>query len=302
MEFLELGVRSDWQRVRWQRKLQRTRRWRLVKTLLLLASFAQVLWILWGEHDGFAWSLPQLFLGPFVLGCIVCWYLLRTRKKTFRNLLIAGIILIAESLFVYLTQSTLATGLVDGGGRSIMSFAILLLPLINAMVLLNFPSQERQLLRNLGLHFEGWGINLLIGFAVGGTLGFHLLLTMGPPVDLRPLSDVLLLRALWTFAFQLGLYGLSEELLFRGMVYVLCIEENTEKFCWAVLSSVFLNTVIHLGFVAQHAPTFGVGLGWLGYQMVLALINLFLFQQRRSLLPCLTVNVVFSLFIVLAWP
>lgn len=301
MEFLELDVRSDWQRMRWQRTLQRIRRWRFVKTLVLLTSFAQVVFILWGERDGPTWSMAQLFLGPIILGYIVSWYVLRTREKPFPSLLVAGMILVIESLFVYLLQPTLINGLIDGQGQSVVSIVILLLPVINVVLLMNLPLQERRLLKNLGFHFEEWVTNLLIGLAIGGTLGFHLLLTMSPSVDFRVFSSALLLRALWSFAFRLGLYGLAEELLFRGMVYILYIEESGEKFYRSVLSTMLLNATIHLGFVAKHAPSFGVGVGWLGYQMILALINLFLFQQRRSLLPCLMVNVVFNLFIALVW-
>ncbi len=301
MEFLDLSIRPDWQQVRWQHALQRTRRWRFTRMAVIISTLASGLWMLWAPRAQARWSLAQILLGPALLGGVVVWHVFREQERSKVVLLGAMVVLVVESVIAYGTQPDVVYTFVSQPWSSLLTIGSVLLPAIAGIALNRLATPEDRTLRQLGLHSDEWVPNLLIGLALGGAFGFHLLLSMSGSITSSAFSLATVYIGLWTFCYHLGFYTLIQELLFRGLAYVLRFEGNETEFWKTAMEVVFLNTLCHLRYILQNAPSFGVGLGWLSYQMVIASVSLFLFIKRRSILPCLALSVTFNIFIALAW-
>lgn len=301
MEFLDLSIRPDWQQVRWQHALQRTRRWRFTRIAVIVTTLASGLWMFWGPHSQAKWPLAQILLGPALLGAVVAWYVFREQERGTGVLLGAVVVLIAESVIAYGTQPDVVHTFTNQPWSSLLIVGSAILPVIAGITLNQLTTPEDRTLRQLGLHSDEWASNLLIGLALGGAFGFHLLLSMSDSIPSSAFSLTTVYIGLWTFCYHLGFYTLIQELLFRGLAYVLRFEGNEAELWRTATEVVFLNTLCHLIYILQNAPSFGVGLGWLGYQVVIAGVSLFLFIKRRSILPCLALSVTFNMFIALAW-
>jgi hypothetical protein len=159
-----------------------------------------------------------------------------------------------------------------------------------------FPAQCRR----LGLVRDRWAINLAIGALAGAVLGLHLVLTSSFLPHRPELAASGGLSLVWMLGYQVGLMGLGQELLLRGLAYDALLASAGSSFALAAAKIVALNLLVYLAALAL-APTVQFwGEAWLlAYGATLALIATFLRRRQQSLLPGLTAGVVFNLFVVL---
>lgn len=293
-QLLEITVRSDWRDLSRQAAVQRLRTWRTVQiglagaTLLVLLSSVLAPDAPWRQ-------LLRLALFASLFWLLPLWALLRSQQSVqaaLDRLLQLYPWILAAIAVAAISQPT------DNATLAWLPLLALTIPALTWPVLRTmrraFPAQCRR----LGLVRERWAINLAIGALAGAALGLHLVLTSsflpGRPVPASPVG----LRVVWMLGYQVGLMGLGQELVLRGLAYDALMSMGGNGFPAAAGKIVALNLFIYLAALAV-APTVQLwGAAWLlAYGAALALMATFLRHRQQSLLPGLAASVIFNLFI-----
>jgi hypothetical protein len=131
---------------------------------------------------------------------------------------------------------------------------------------------------------------------VGGMLGIHLLFSADVLAGGRSLQTPTWPVLIWTFCSYAGLQALGEELIFRGLSLTVLSEGLHRPFWKAAVRVTFLNLLICLVWVPYSQYT-GIWFGIVAYRTALAFASAFLRHRQQSVLPGLTANVLFSLFV-----
>jgi hypothetical protein len=292
MEKLNLIVRRDWQDLQFNRARENTRLWRLGQVLILLSALA-VFWVtllrlppLWQNllRTALTWA-------PFLTFFI--WVQYRGEKPGLRYFIL-----------VYLAFAGLC-GLsaffdprVPGGISRILPFwtviASLVIPVLSWMLMIpairNFPHKAKR----IGLHTNEWLPNALIGVLSGSALALHLLYTTSllPPTAVARL-EFSRSALFWSFSLLAGLWVPGEEIMSRGLAFRLLHQEAHNSFGNTTLRITLLNVLFYL-VLALQTPSITLGVVTIVYRTALSLINVFLFYRRKSLVPCMASNLVFT--------
>lgn len=292
MDKLNLIVRKDWREHQFQLAAENTQLWRIGQLIILLSALA-VFWItlfglppLWQNFWRFALSF-SVFL-TFSL-----WFIIRKEPDSLRlTLLVFAAFLSLAAAAAYL-DPRVPSGISD------------ILPYWTVIVSLGIPAASWAIMlpifrrfpisaRRMGLHLTDWHINVLIGLMSGGALAIHLLFT----TSLLPADSVVRLSfsrsaLFWSFSLLAGLWVPGEEFLFRGLGFHLLYEEANNTFLNTVVRITLLNVLLYLVLALQN-PSITLGVVTIVYRTGLSFINVFLFYRRKSLLPCMVANLVFT--------
>jgi len=160
---------------------------------------------------------------------------------------------------------------------------------------------SRQVL--LGLRYQVWGYNLLIGIISGGTLGLDFVLlaylnyqSFAVPYTRYPIFDF------GFFLFHIILRALGEEFLLRGIGYSSLYEGAEKSYIRTSTQIVVFNLIMYSVQIIRYIPDplfIWIILFRLGY----AYLAFYIRYQRQSIIPCIASNFVFNSLIsfVLPW-
>lgn len=157
--------------------------------------------------------------------------------------------------------------------------------------------RPREAVEQLGVTTERWAGNALLGVIVGAALGAHLMLAgqfAGLEYGIRPRWAIVV----WQVSFWVGLKGLGEELLLRGLGFRLLRVGLGRSFWAAAVPLTMLNLLPYL-VTSSPIANGPAGIWVLPYIALIALLNVALREWRRSLIPCLACNVSFRLVVLI---
>jgi membrane protease YdiL (CAAX protease family) len=152
----------------------------------------------------------------------------------------------------------------------------------------HFPSQ----LRRIGFFPENWPFHVLIGFAAGGILGFHFLISNLLLTGNGGQFIIRMPQILWTFLFLIGIAAIGEEFLLRGVGFQLLYEEEQNNF-WSVAGKLALLDLLIYIVPMFHTEWSTTWVWLLLYQVAFAFIVTFLRYKQGSLIACIMCNVIF---------
>lgn len=300
MSGLNLTVRRDWQEQLYRKMTENTHLWRTGQVLILLSAVLVFcitllnLPRLWVNVLRFSLSW-SLFLG-FAL-----WTLYRrSRGRVTLSLLLIPILFALAASAAYLDPR------VPQGVSDILPYwavvISLIIPAVSWSIMLPILSRHPVEARRLGLHVNEWLPNVVIGAMSGGALAVHLLfITEFLPGDAVARLGFSESALLWSFSLLAGLWVPAEEFLFRGLGFHLLFEEAGNSYWNTTLRITVLNVLLYL-VLALYTPSITLGLVVLVYRTGLSLINVFLLYRRKSLLPCMVANLVFTFVMMQLFP
>ena len=293
---VDVTVRQDWQEIAQQISGRHRRIWRTAQ----IAVLATTLFMVSTAGLGAEWA----WLGVFgaVLFTFVLWLPpLYVVYRSVDSSLIAVVLRLLAASVLLLTGVVLTYATIPGDGNqlswSVVS-PVLIVPVITWSLVLVMRRRYPIPCRLLGMTFERWPSNVLVGAAAGLVLGLHLLLTSGWLLSPQPrgLPDPALL--LWALSFRLGLSALGEELFFRGLGYRVIYDGHARSLLVTLAQVSLLNLLIFLvPILNSQASPFTTAL-LLAYGAAFGVTATLLRHTQRSLLPSLACNGVFGLFLI----
>ena len=303
-QLLEITVRPDWRELTRQAAVQRLRTWRAVQIGLAGATLVVLLSRLllpdWPWHQ-----LLRLTLFGSLFWLLPLWALLRSQQgvqAALDRLLQLYPWILAAIAVAALSQPSSAASATTSAALSWLPVLALAIPALTWPVLRTlrraFPAQCRR----LGLVRDRWAINLAIGALAGAALGLHLMLTSSFLPGRPELAGPAGLRVVWMLGYQVGLMGLGQELVLRGLAYDALMSGAGNGFPAAAARIVILNLFVYLAALAVAPAVQFWSAAWLlAYGAALAFVATFLRRRQQSLLPGLAASVVFNLFIAILY-
>lgn len=293
MDILSLKIREDLRKHNQAMRAHWTARWRWLQLLVLVCGLLIAFYTLLPP----SWPLQQTVFLLLFAPLLLITGLEPFIRATGRPSLLIGLI-----AFVYVILA-LAAAVLNPAESPLGLFLprwtfwlILIIPLISWGILLRLfhasPSQARQ----YSLRTKPVLVNLFIGAGLGVATVLHMFLVANfiPHVEIPTFQlsgDVLL----WNFCILAGIVVPAEELIFRGAAFSILYDELNSHFGDAVARITALNVLIYLVIIAASHTVQPFVLLSLLYRGALSVICLFLVMRRRSLLPCMLANLIFSL-------
>jgi hypothetical protein len=295
MQLLRTTVRRNWQDIAYDQTSEKASLWRTIQVVAILSVLAVLLLSL--ADIPWPWQDLLRSIASFSVFCILpLWHVYRQQNHARRLILLTSVLFLAIAAIGSLTRPV-PMQMAAAGARSPWPVGLSVLVLATSWLILAwsyraFPSRMRQ----LGITPVGWILNLILGAAVGGILGFHLLLS----ADFLPGSKSLQMPAwpvaIWIICYYAGFQSMAEELLFRGLSLPILSEGLRHPFWKAAVYITFLNLLIYLVWI-QYSWYAGIWFWLVAYRTILYLANAFLRQRQKSVLAGLTASVVFHLFV-----
>jgi len=295
MQLLDYVVREDWRARTQQIRRENVRLWRALQALVGLSALASMAVSFvhplqpWREILYTALS-SCLFIG------FSMWTVLRTEKHSVAYAGLATLLLAGTAVVGGLLRPAL------GGEHDVVENLSALggtLAMLSSWGFLAWAyGRRREDLERLGLTTERWTSDALLGGIVGATLGAHLMLVgqfAGLEHGVRPSWSTVA----WQIALWVGLKGLGEELLLRGLGFRLLRSGIGRSFWAAALPLTALNLLPYLAI----SPPLGnelAGAWGLPYVALMALTSVALREWRRSLIPCLACNLSLKVVLLVA--
>jgi hypothetical protein len=221
VELLDYVVRHNWRELTWEMHRGTLRLWRRLFGLVILSSLVLLPLGLLAPPDS-VWDVLRTVTTSCAFIVFPLYGVGWLRRDVPRRFAVGlGTIIGAAAL------GRLARPQAGAAPRpTVLTIGLLgsLAMLAPWIVLFQASHQEPRALQDLGVTAENWLPNVLIGGLIGAALAAHLALTrefVGLSNWWRP-SWILLL---WHLCFSVGLQGLGEELLFRGLGYRLLHEQ-----------------------------------------------------------------------------
>lgn len=293
MQLLDIKVRDNWQSITRETFAENVRLWRTVQIAVVLSTLMVLLLMAFGVPEPVSAIFRRLVL-PTLLASIALWGVMRSvgaQRLVFRG----TIIVFAVGILAYIMLPGLHIEMSQGAVYRWSSPISIMIAGMSFGVLYLVGQYFPNIFYQLGLHTDRFGISVLIGTIIGLALGFHLWLVTSyvPGVTYFRLSLPVLI---WSFFYQAGLRALSEELFFRGLGFHLLYRRMHRSFRETSVRIAILNVLMYL-VPASLTTSTAIGFWVIIYGTVLALTTTFLRYYQRSLIPALSCNVVFSIFL-----
>ena len=292
-------VSPNWEELTQQRALRQARYWTAFQLILLFGTLLVLLpqmvlpawsftYALWAAlFIPVAWSLP-----------LVTIYRRSGRSpSSARRLGLAALAVVFAGLAVaWLGAPGVLAAYEEAVPLPLPRALGLLVPILTWPLLIwtywRFPLASRQ----MGLTPYGWLINTIIGAAAGAALGFSLVAAVGLRPGVWPPQPPALLALAWLLAYEAGLRAPGEELLFRGLVYGVLVDDPSARVVPAIVRLILLNMLVYV-IPLVTATTIEMRLAVIVYGAALACTSTLLRHRQHSLLPGLAANVVFSVYL-----
>ena len=296
----EITVRPNWPEIDRRWATRSAELWRWTQLAVLIAVLVSML--LGSLVPGWpALQMTQVAIFTLVTWTPPLWYLIQRKLERGRPVLALTGLLIVLLLAVGVAVVTAPVSTGDPDRLRLPLPFALLVPAMTWSLLLYSRRQAPATARALGVGVGDWFYYALAGTATGAALGFHMLLIMhflpfAPTVRLPSPATVF-----WLACFVLGLRTTGEELLCRGLGYHL-LANSAEAIPAIVARLTVLNILLYL-IPLGHATHPAVWLVSLVYGALLAVTTTLLRYRSGSLVPTVTCNAVFILFVatVLPW-
>jgi hypothetical protein len=291
-----ITVRPDWrdveaqvraQRVRWRTELQLGPIGYGLVTLAIAALYLPSGWLMLAQWLMFGAAFLAL---PIRIALIDQPDSLRTRMTAY------GVVLGCVLLAFFSTPVTLR-GPGWSGIPAVPSILAVLIPLAMAATLRWANGRHAGLSRMLGLSGPRWAYQVATGVAVGAALGFHLLVVehaVPGASELSSLSGVWI----WVLATTLGVAGLGQEMVLRGLLYRLLLQDWPGHPIGAWFRLTVLTVVIYLTPLVQGGGVMVWPYGLI-YGVIFGVIALVLRHELRSAIAPYASSVAFGLFVAM---
>lgn len=299
MQLLNFEVRQDWLEFERRQMADYPRLWWAIQIVVILSTIAAFLLTLVQLAWPWSWML-RVLSSITVFYALSLWLVYRTQTGAVLRTLLVTLLLILTTALAAITVVQPVAGQA-GGYRSAAPYPlILLVPVISGSILMwswrKFPVQ----MNRMGITSENWRLNLAIGGIAGAVLGLHflvstfLLTSSGP---FRPAGFPILT---WNLGYQMGLAAIGEELLLRGLSFLLLYKGSRNNLFKTALQIGFLNILICLVPFSQAQPPFW----WIWmavYHLAFSFLATYLRYRQGSLLPSLASNIVFHTLVALVF-
>ncbi len=293
MDILTLKLREDLRKHNQAMRAHWTARWRWLQLLVLICGLLIAIYSLLPP----SWPLQQaiyLFLfAPLLLLAGLQPFIHATR----RPYLLTGII---SLIYIVLSLAAAVLNPVGlAGGLLLPNWAIwfnLAIPVLSWGILIRLflaaPSQSRQ----YSLRARPLIVNLIIGVGVGLAAVLHMyLVSYFIPAVGFPKIQLGDPGLLWSFCILAGIVAPAEELIFRGAAFSILYDELNLRFSDVVVRVTAINLLVYLVIIASSQMVQPFVLLSLIYRAALSAFCLFLVLRRRSLVPCILANLIFSM-------
>lgn len=293
MDILSLKIREDLRKHNQAMRAHWTARWRWLQLLVLICGMLIALYSILPP----GWPLQQtvylLLFAPLLLLAGLEPFIQASGRRSLATGLVSFVYAVLALAAAVLNPAENAVGQILPGWSFWLS---LIIPVVSWGILLRLflasPSQARQ----YSLRTKPVFVNLLIGVGLGLAAVLHLFLVSHfiPAVKFpgnQFSGDVLL----WSFCVLAGIVVPAEELTFRGAAFSILYDELNSQFTEAVVRITALNMLVYLVIIASSHMVQPFVLLSLLYRAGLSVVCLFLVLRRRSLLPGMLANLIFSL-------
>ncbi len=293
MDILSLKIREDLRKHNQAMRAHWTARWRWLQLLVLICGLVIALYSILPP----SWPLQQtvylLIFTPLLLLAGLEPFIQAAGKRSL-------VIVLVSLVYVILALAAAVLNPAESAVETILPgwtfWLILIVPMVSWGILLRLfrasPAQTRQYsLRNKPVF-----PNLFIGVSLGAAAVLHLFLVSHfiPAVEF-PSIQLDGKALLWSFCVLAGIVVPAEELIFRGAAFSILYDELNSLFTDAVVRITALNMLVYLVIIASSHMVQPFILLSLLYRAGLSVVCLFLVMRRRSLLPCMLANLIFSL-------
>lgn len=295
MQLFDLEIRQDWQELEHLRINEHIRLWRLIQFVVIVSTAAVFLVSFlplaapWGNV--LHYSLTFAFFLAFTL-----WSVCRSEVGSPRIFFFTYLLFVGAAVIAGFTSNIPAAGTTRPVLPPWPGQFVYLLPLMAWFVLIWSWKQFPALMSHLGFFPDRWVLNIIVGAASGGSLGFHFLLAAYLFSGLSSNNLLSLSVFSWTLFFRLGLGALGEEFLLRGMAFPLLFEKSDHSFWKAAWQIAVLNVMIYIVPILNIPGTFW-GLWMMIYLVVFSFISTLLRFRHGSLFACIACNITFHLVI-----
>lgn len=293
MDILSYKIREDLRKHNRSMRAHWTARWRWLQLLVLICGLLIAFYSLLPP----SWPLQQAVYLLLFAPLLILTGLQPFIQVSTRRYLVIGLI-----SFIYIVLTLAAAVLNPADQASVLflpSWAIwlsLAFPILSWSILFRLfhtsPAQSRQ----YSLRAKPILANAVIGAGVGmaAVLHFYLIAYFIPGFQIPPfLSSGE--HLLWSFCVLAGLVVPAEELVFRGAGFSILYDELNYRFSDAVVRITAINLLVYLVIIASRQAVEPFTLFSLVYRAGLSAVSLYLVLRRRSLLPCILANLIFSL-------
>lgn len=293
MEILALKIRGDLHKHNQTQRARWLARWRWLQLLTLACGLLIAIYSLLPQRWPFHEIVPFLLFAPMLILTGLQPFIYAYRKPFLITGILALVYIILAITAGVLNPFPPEVKYILPDWANWFSLIILLVSWgILLRLILNSPTQARQ----YSLRSAPILSNLLIGVACGVGLALHLYLVAYfivdvtfPPVLFAPKGII------WAFSILIGIVVPAEELIFRGAAFSILYDELNTRFSDTVLRITSLDVLIYLVILASNQSVLPLALLMLLYRAGLSAGTLYLVLHRRSLLPAMVANLIFSL-------
>ncbi len=292
MEILTLKIREDLRKHNQVMRAQWTARWRWLQLLVLICGLLVAVFSLVPQRWPVQQSVYLLLFAPLLMLIGIQPFIHAAGRRFLVTTLVAFVyVVLALAAAVLNPKESAGVNLLPRGAIWIS----LLIPLLSWSILLRLFHNSPSLARQYSLRGKPILINLVIGIGIGLAAALHLyLISYFIPVVAFPAGQFTREGLIWSTCVLAGLIVPAEEVLFRGAAFSILYDELNIHFPGTVARIIVLNVLIYLVIIVSGHTVQPFELLVLLYRAVLSAICLHLVLRRRSLLPCMLANLIFS--------
>jgi len=293
MDILTLKIRGDlrkhgetW-RARWMS------RWRMLQLIVLASGMLITIYSIfpqrWPAHE----AAPLLLFAPVLLIAGLQPFIQISHRPRLLSILLAIVYLILAVLAAVLDPSAPESRATLPDWTNWLSF---LIPLISWIILGWLFAQNPSQARRYSLRGHPVANNLVIGIGCGIGLALHLYL-VAHFISAIEFSPFLFSRQgiFWMLCVLGGLLVPAEELIMRGEAFSILFDELNMRFFDTAMRITALDLLVYLVILVNTEAVLPFALLILVYRAGLSILSLYLVLRRRSLLPAMLANLVFSM-------
>ncbi len=293
MEILTLKIRGDLRKHTQSWRARWTARWRMLQLLVLVSGMLATVYSVFPQHWPIHQAVPLLLFAPVLLIAGLQRFIQASPRPRLMTILLSLTYLILALLAAFLAPPKPDVRVFLPDWSIWLSLAI---PLVSWIILgrlfLQHPSQARQ----YSLRTRPLVNNIIIGLGCGIGLALHLYLLAHFVTGVQ-FSPLLFSRPglIWMVCVLAGILVPAEELIFRGAAFSVLYDELNMRFFDVAVRVTAINLLVYLVILVNTKVVLPFGLLILVYRAGLSVLNLYLVSRRRSLLPGMLINLVFSL-------